>query len=81
MTADTTPNFINVRNGQRFFFIVYNNGSWAVPTATLNGASGKVMAKNGSISPGNNSYSKYVATYDSINDLLFLDEETGFSAV
>lgn len=81
MTADTTPNFINVRNGQRFFFIVYNNGSWAVPTATLNGASGKVMAKNGSISPGNNSYSKYVATYDSVNDLLFLDEETGFSAV
>ena len=81
MVGDTTPNFINLRNGQRFFFIVYNNGSWAVPTATVNGAPGTVFAKNGNLSPGNNSYSKYVATYDGINNLLFLDEETGFSAV
>lgn len=81
MTADTTPNFINIRDGQRFMFIVYNNGSWAVPTATVNGAAGTVFAKNGTISPSNNGYSKYVATYDSINGFLFLDEEKGFAAV
>ena len=81
MTADTTPNFINVRDGQRFFFIIYNNGTWAVPTATVNGVPGTVMAKNGSINPQNNSYSKYTATYDGVNGLLFLDEELGFAAV
>ena len=81
MTADTTPNFINLRNGQRFFFIIYNNGAWAVPTATVNGAPGTVFSKNGTINPQNNSYSKYVATYDGINGLLFLDEEIGFAAV
>jgi hypothetical protein len=81
MTANTTPNFINVRDGQRFFFIVYNSGNFAVPTATVNGVSGKVFAKNGTINPQNSSYSKYVATYDGVNGLLFLDEETGFAAV
>lgn len=81
MTADTTPNFINVRDGQRFFFIVYNNGTWAVPTATVNGSPGTVFAKNGSINPSNNSYSKYTATYDGVNGLLFLDEELGFAAL
>jgi len=81
MTADTTPNFINVRDGQRFFFIVYNNGSWSVPTATVNGVSSTVYAKNGAINPTNNGYSKYVATYDGVNNLLFLDEELGFAAL
>ena len=81
MTADTTPNFINVRDGQRFFFIVYNNGTWSVPTATVNGVSSTVYAKNGTINPQNNSYSKYTATYDGVNNLLFLDEEVGFAAV
>lgn len=81
MTADTTPNFINLRNGQRFFFIVYNNGTWSVPTATVGGVANTVYAKNGTINPTNNGYSKYVATYDGINGLLFLDEELGFAAV
>lgn len=81
MTADTSVNFTNVRDGQRFMFIVYNNGTYAVTGATLNGVSSKVFAKNGTINPTNNGYSKYVATYDSINGYLFLDEELGFAAV
>ena len=79
LTADTTPNFINVRTGQRFVFIVYNNGAWAVPTATVNGSAGTVFAKNGNIAPSNNGYSKYTATYDGTR--MFLDEELGFAAV
>jgi len=81
MIGDTTPNFVNVRDGQRFFFIVYNDGNWSVPTATVNGVAGTVFAKNGSINPTNNGYSKYVATYDGVNNLLFLDEEVGFAAL
>ena len=81
MTADTSVNFTNVRDGQRFMFIVYNNGSWSVTGATLNGVGSKVYAKNGTINPTNNGYSKYVATYDSVNGFLFLDEELGFAAV
>lgn len=78
MTADTTPNFINLRTGQRFMFIV-NNTTFNVLGATINGVSGNVFAKNGTISPSNNSVSKYTATYDGTR--LFLDEELGFSAV
>lgn len=81
MTADTSVNFTNVRDGQRFMFIVYNNGTFSVTGATVNGVSSTVYAKNGTINPTNNGYSKYVATYDSINGFLFLDEELGFSAV
>ena len=79
LIGNTTPNFTNVRTGQRFIFIIYNNGSWAVPTATVNGVGGTVYAKNGTISPSNNGYSKYTATYDGSN--MFLDEELNFSAV
>lgn len=81
MVGDTTPNFINVRDGQRFFFIVFNSGAFAVPTATVNGTPGTVFAKNGTINPSNGGYSKYTATYDGVNGLLFLDEELGFQAV
>lgn len=78
LTGDTTPNFVNPRVGQRFIFIVYNT-TFNVPTATVNGVAGTVFAKNGTISPSNNGYSKYTATYD--GTYLFLDEELGFSAV
>ena len=66
---------------KRFFFIVYNNGTFSVPTATVGGVSNTVYAKNGTINPTNNGYSKYTATYDGVNNLLFLDEELGFAAV
>jgi len=79
LTADTTPNFTNIKVGQRFIFIVYNNGTWTVPTATVNSAAGTVFAKNGTINPSNNGYTKYTATYD--GTYMFLDEELGFSAV
>lgn len=78
MTADTTPNFINLRTGQRFIFIV-DNTTFNVPDAQINGVSGNVYAKNGTISPSNNAVSKYTATYDGTR--LFLDEELNFSAV
>ena len=81
MTADTSVNFTNVKDGQRFMFIVYNSGTYAVTGATVNGVSSTVYAKNGTINPTNNGYSKYVATYDSVNGFLFLDEELAFSAV
>lgn len=79
MTANTTPNFINIRTGQRFIFIVNNNGSYTVPTATVNGAGGTVFAKGGSLNPTNNGYTKYQAVYAS--GILWLDEELNFQAV
>ena len=79
MIGNTTPNFINVRDGQRFIFIIYNNGSFTVPTATVGGVSSTVYAKNGSINPTNNGYTKYTATYD--GTYMFLDEELAFSAI
>ena len=81
MTADTSVDFTNIRDGQRFIFIVYNNGAFAVTGATVNGTPSTVYAKNGTINPSNNAYSKYTATYDSVNGYLFLDEELGFAAV
>lgn len=78
LTADTTPNFINLRSGQRFIFIVENT-TFNVPTATINGVGGNVYAKNGTISPSNNSITKYTATYDGTR--MFLDEELQFDAV
>ena len=78
MTANTTPNFINLRTGQRFIFII-DNTTYNVPAATINGVSGNVYAKNGTISPSSNSITKYTATYDGTR--LFLDEEGAFSAI
>ena len=85
LIGNTTPNFTNVRDGQRFIFVVYNNGSWTVPTATVNSVAGTVFAKNSSINPSNNQYTKYTATYvaaaNSGNGALFLDEELAFGSV
>lgn len=78
MTADTTPNFINLKTGQRFIFII-DNTTFNVPDAQINGVSGNVYAKNGTIAPSNNAVSKYTATFDGTR--LFLDEELAFSAV
>jgi hypothetical protein len=79
LDGDTTPNFINVRTGQRFIFIVYNNGNHSVPSASVEGVANSVYAKNGNISPSNSGYSKYTATYD--GTYMFLDEELGFAPV
>jgi hypothetical protein len=79
LDGSTTPNFINVRTGQRFIFIVYNNGNHSVPSASVNGVANSVYAKNGNISPSNSGYTKYTATYD--GTFMFLDEELGFAPV
>ena len=79
MTANTTPNFTNIRTGQRFIFIVNNAGSFTVPTATVNGVAGTVFAKGGSLNPTNNGYTKYQAVY--ADGILWLDEELNFQAV
>jgi len=78
LTANTTPNFINLRTGQRFIFIV-DNTTYNVPTATINGVSGNVYAKNGTIAISNNAVTKYTATFDGTR--MFLDEELNFTAV
>ena len=75
----TDIDFQNPRDGQRFIFIVNNPSNHTVGTATVNGVAGTVYAKSGNISPANNSYTKYIATYDGTN--LFLDEESGFAPV
>lgn len=79
MTANTTPNFVNLRPGQRFIFIVNNAGSFTVPTATVNGSSNTVYAKGGSLNPTNNGYTKYQAVY--VDNILWLDEQLNFQAV
>jgi len=75
----TSIDFQNPRPGQRFVFIVNNPSNYTVGTATVNAIAGTVFAKSGNIGPANNSYTKYIATFDGTN--LFLDEQTGFSAV
>ena len=77
ITANTTPNFINFRDGQRITFVVTNT-TYSVPSATIDGG-GSVYAKNGSISPSNNSKTLYYGTF--ISGDLYIDEHTGFSAV
>lgn len=79
IVGDTTPNFINVKTGQRFIFIVENAGSFTVPTATVGGIGGTVFAKNGSLNPSNAGFTKYNAVYDGSN--MFLNEELGFAPV
>lgn len=79
MTANTTPNFINLRDGQRFTFIVNNSGTFTVPTATVGGVSSTVYAKGGTLNPTNNGYTKYTAIYAS--GILWLNEELNFQAV
>lgn len=79
MTANTTPNFINIRTGQRFIFIVNNAGSFTVPDATVNGTPSTVYSKGGALNPTNNGYTKYQAVY--AGGILWLDEELNFQAV
>ena len=76
MTANTTPNFINFRDGQRITFVVTNT-TFSVPSATIDGG-GSVYAKNGSISPSNNNKTLYYGTF--ISGDLYIDEHTGFDA-
>ena len=78
MTAATTPNFINWRDGQRIQFFVTNT-TYNVPGATVDGVPSTVFAKNGSLGPANNSINSYAGIFHNGN--LYLDEETNFSAV
>lgn len=78
MTGDTTPNFINWKDGQRITFVINNTGAFAVPAATLDGLN-KVYAKNGTINPTNSSVSKYNGVF--IGGYLYLNEELNFQVV
>ncbi len=78
ITGNTTPNFINWREGQQIQFWVDNDGSHTVPTATISGG-GVVYAKAGSINPTNNEITGYYGTI--INGNMFLDEHLNFQAV
>ena len=75
----TQIDFQGLRAGQRLEFIVENTTYNFTGSALINGVSGYVYSKNGTISPQNNSITHYTATYDGTR--LFLDEETGFSVV
>ena len=78
ITADTTPNFINWKEGQRIQFWVDNDGAHNVPTATITGG-GSVYAKAGNINPTSNQISGYYGTI--VNGNLFLDEHLNFQPV
>ena len=78
MGGDVSPNFINWKEGQRIHFVVNNPAAYAVPTASVDGAQ-KVYAKNGTLNPSNNAYTKYNGVF--IGGFLYLNEETGFSLV
>jgi hypothetical protein len=78
ITANTTPNFINWKEGQRIQFWVDNSGSFTVPTATITGG-GSVYAKSGSLNPTNNEITAYYGTI--VNGNMFLDEHLNFQPV
>ena len=78
ITANTTPNFINWKEGQRIQFYVDNSGSFTVPTATITGG-GSVYAKSGSLNPTNNEITAYYGTI--VNGNMFLDEHLNFQPV
>jgi hypothetical protein len=79
LTANTTPNFINIKTGQRFIFIVENTGSFTVPTATVGGVSSTVFAEGGALNPTNNGFTKYQAVY--AGGILWINEELNYQAV
>jgi hypothetical protein len=79
MTANTTPNFINLREGQRIIFSIINNGSFTVPTATVDGVSTVVLAKGGAVNPTNNGITLYYATWMFGN--LYLDQHLNFQPI
>ena len=78
MAGNIVPNFINLREGQKFLFAIYNV-NFAVTGGTINGVGGNVLAKGGSISPSNNSWSYYTGWYDGTR--VFLIEENNLSAI
>lgn len=78
MVGNVEPNFINLREGQKFLFAIYNT-TFNVTGATINGVGGNVLAKGGTISPTNNSWSYYTGWYDGTR--VFLIEENGLSAI
>lgn len=78
MSANTTPNFINWREGQRVEIVVVNGASWTVPTATITGG-GSVYAKGGSLNPTNSGITKYKGII--IDGDLYLNEELNFQTV
>lgn len=78
MTGNTSPNFINWREGQQIQFWVVNTSNYSVPAATISGG-GDVYAKGGSIAPTNNATSGYYGTI--INGDLYLDEHLNFQVV
>jgi len=75
----TQIDFQNLRSGQRLEFIVENTTYNIAGGALINGVSGNVYAKNGTIGITNNSITHYTATYDGTR--LFLDEEGQFQVV
>lgn len=78
MSANTTPNFTNWREGQRIEIVVVNSGSYTVPTATITGG-GSVYAKNGSLNPTNSGITKYKGVI--VDGDMYLNEELNFQAV
>ena len=78
MSANTTPNFINWKEGQRIEIVVVNSASYTVPTATITGG-GSVYAKGGSLNPTNSGITKYKGII--IDGDLYLNEELNFQAV
>jgi hypothetical protein len=78
LTGNTAPNFINLREGQKFLFAIYNT-TFSVTGGTINGVGGNVLAKGGSISPSNNSWSFYTGWYDGTR--VYLIEENGLSSI
>jgi len=78
MTGNTTPNFINWREGQQIQFWVFNNGSHNVPTITISGG-GSVYAKAGAVNPTNNERTGYYGTI--VNGDMYLDEHLNFQAL
>lgn len=79
MTGNTQPNFINLREGQKFLFAIYNDGSHNVTGGTINGVGGNVLAKGGNLNPSANSWNYYTGWYDGTR--VFLIEENGLSSI
>lgn len=77
LTANTIPNFINFRDGQKITFVITNT-TYGVPSATISGG-GSVYSKQATISPSNNNKTLYYATF--IAGDVYIDEHTGFDAV
>jgi len=75
----TQIDFVGLRSGQRLEFIIENTTYNVSGGALINGVSGYVYSKNGTITPSNNSITHYTATYDGTR--LFLDEEGQFQVV